>query len=818
MFGHSMWCVFKTSCINRDGDSLSQHQLSRNSNRMKLLAVFLVLLGVRFSFVTMQNDICPISANMEDTKPLYLLTLVPFPDQAEGVGWDGGLEVLSGARIAQDEINTQANLLPGYHVELIVKNVEACSHLLAGTGLVNLVKHTVNPLCQPVVAVTGLICSSHTTILSPVAGHDGYDLIQLSAANSPIFQTQPQYFPHLWQFLGSATVYADTLLAIMDQYNWTRIGVLYDTGSSFFSDSMRYLEQKIKKSSNKTIDLSIGIRGTKYLYFNYAISNIKSHNVTILVCLLNMEQSSILLSVAVDGGVVYPTYTWIHIESVVQYLLDQESVDNHDKLYRAVTGHIFLHTLTKLENKSEVLISGINFTAFQSKYYEDIEKLRKLYSTENINADLTFASYMYDQLWALALAVNISLPILESRNLSISNYTIGQPSITAVIEEQMSNLSFQGAGGWVEFNQHRSVSTPVEIFWIMDNGTQKQVGLYNPLNHSHFYIDINSSDLPSDTLPQVYNYVLIRLPVAISLYIIAGAVIMFTTVQLILYLHYRHHKMIKATSPYLSLLMFAGCYLLCIASIVKVTYGTFDNVATSKQTFVTMLSINIVIVLNGLSLILVTMIIKLLRVYRIFFSKLKVDLGKYWSNCPLLFTILCLTVVPNIVIVPLIIVHTPIYGTYSVQRRNGSLTITNIHIELKTPSYFAIGGLIACYVTILSLTVVYLSFRTRNVIHRNFKDTKKLNIFVFVLMFILLFTAPLYVAFLFGRDEVSANLVLVVGMLTIAAASQLILFLPKVLPTALSSVFLNWEVRSSFCIKYLYSHKHNNTAAVGLSE
>ena len=67
---------------------------------------------------------CPSSA---ETKPIYLLTLVPFPDPLEGGGWDKGLGAISGARVARDAINNRTDLLPGYHIELIVQNVEACS-------------------------------------------------------------------------------------------------------------------------------------------------------------------------------------------------------------------------------------------------------------------------------------------------------------------------------------------------------------------------------------------------------------------------------------------------------------------------------------------------------------------------------------------------------------------------------------------------------------------------------------------------------------------------------------------------------------------
>ena len=178
-------------------------------------------------------------------------------------------------------------------------------------------------------------------------------------------------------------------------------------------------------------------------------------------------------------------------------------------------------------------------------------------------------------MWAIALAVNNSLPVLENRNLSIDNYTIGQHEITDVIEEQMANLSFQGAGGWVEFNQHHIVSALVEVYWISGNGTEKEVGLYKPMNSSNFHVAVSPNDLPNDRLQSQIVFDVIPIGIAILLYTLTGVVTMFTTVQLILYLYYRNHKVIKATSSFLSLLMFAGCYLFCIAAVSIITYMSF---------------------------------------------------------------------------------------------------------------------------------------------------------------------------------------------------------------------------------------------------
>ena len=182
-----------------------------------------LMLVLQLTTVEGETVSCPNTSATGATKPLYLLTLI---------GGDDELSVLSGARIARDQINNHTDLLPGYHVELVFERIGECSSF---TVLSKLAKHILNPTCGPIVAIIGMMCSSHTSLLSPVAGHDGYDLIQLSSANSPIFQTQNHRFPHLWQFLGSATVYSDTILAIMDQYNWNRIGVVYNVESVLYS-------------------------------------------------------------------------------------------------------------------------------------------------------------------------------------------------------------------------------------------------------------------------------------------------------------------------------------------------------------------------------------------------------------------------------------------------------------------------------------------------------------------------------------------------------------------------------------------------------
>ena len=53
--------------------------------------------------------------------------------------------------------------------------------------------------------------------------------------------------------------------------------------------------------------------------------------------------------------------------------------------------------------------------------------------------------------------------------------------------------------------------------------------------------------------------------------------------------------------------------------------------------------------------------------------------------------------------------------------------------------------------------------------------------------------------------DTTADIVLVVACIIITGASQFIIFLPKVLPTVLSSVYPKWETLYSSVLSYIYS-------------
>ena len=315
------------------------------------------------------------------------------------------------------------------------------------------------------------------------------------------------------------------------------------------------------------------------------------------------------------------------------------------------------------------------------------------------------------------------------------------------------------------------------MFWVSDNETYKRIGIYNPLHPLDFHVSIDSSDLPRDTVPRVYEYILIPLPLAIVLYILTGCVIIFTTIQLILYLCYKRHKVIKATSPYLSLLMFAGCFLFCAAAIQHTTLGSID---LSPETFAAMAIANFTFVINGISLIFITLFVKLLRVYRIFTCWSK-DLGKQWNNLPLLIIILSLSAIPNIVLAVLIILKPPTHSPYYYKFFKGNLPVIEFHTRIETTSNYTFIGLAATYVAVFLSLVLYIGIRNRKIKMKNFNTSGQVYLLLAVLVITIGLTISIVIIFLVREQEPIANAVMVTLFLIFVTACQLILFLPKIL-------------------------------------
>ena len=514
-----------------------------------------------------------------------------------------------------------------------------------------------------------------------------------------------------------------------------------------------------------------------------------------------------LVQAKLQSVLAYPQFALIFLEASPADLMNEEGYV--EDLGNFTHTQIFLRAQFNLTNST--WLKNEDYKSFLERYEREFRNMRMLNSEYGLSKDLTSGRFLYDEIWALALAVNNSIPVLKDRNLSIDNYTIGRPEITEVIEEQLAYVRFQGASGWVEFNQYRGVSTPVDVFWKV-NSTSRLVGVYDPLNSSHFKLDIDSNLLPLDRLPE--QFAKIDIILAVFLYTIAVVIVLLTSVQLILFLYYRNHSIIKASSLYLSLFMFAGCYLLCIAAILSTT--TFYS-KISLQDFNPILSIQELIACNGLMLVLVALFIKMLRIYRIFSLKLQRDIGSCWGRFPLVIITLILTIFPNIVLIIIAATLNHTSQTYDVTLDTGSRLYLQVHFNVMTAGHIVAALFITVYIAFFTLANVYLATNTRKIRYSNFKDTKKINLYIAIVVVTITVSDLWYMLLVFQGKEIWGAIVESTGFLLVAAYTQLILILPKTLPTVLDILFpytkTYSELLSTWTLHKINSCSMNNKLA-----
>ena len=750
---------------------------------MSISLVFALLVSLSLPVSRCQRVLakdCPMTATNGSLQPLYVLVLVPFPDSRPGSGFDAGLSSLPGARIARDEINNHSDILEGYHIELIEGNAEACSRLTAPDGLVNLVEYGIEPKCSPVVAMAGLLCSSHTMELSRVISRGQVSLIALAAANSPIFELESDRYPHLWRFLESASVFCEASLALMAKYDWRRISVVHSHGEIFFYHIAQYFKWRLNQSD----EFSIGVDGNQKGSSLEAVKFIKENQITVIALLVNPELAALILCTAYDEGLVYPHYIFLIFSLTHEIIIKRAHGPNcvREKITAALRGHIATYSQDGHDDSSIILdTTGEEYSHFEAKYSQEVDRVKRDYFKfhgvqPQLLESIVPATVVYDQLWSLALAINRSLPELERIDMSLTHYYTTQQQVVHIIENHLSNLSFQGASGHIQFDSKRGVSTPVHFFVSSESGQVRRVGVYDPKNTADFHIDINSSDLPRDRLP--IQYIVLPLSLTVVAYVLSCAVALFTTVVLVLYLYYRDHKEVKATSPYLSILVFIGCYLLCMAAAVEATIVGF---VFSSRFLTLIVSLGVLLLVNGFGLILLTIFINMFRIYFFFFSWTKVKRFKaILRSCSLFFIVLLLSVLPNLVTIILILVEPPQFKNSVIFKTNTVVyifqaSVANIHF-----SYF-----FATYFGLFVIFILFFAFRTRKLNYPNFKDTKKVIMFTSIMIVCVGLSFPLYLSLSASGNEHLASLVYCTAVLFIATICLMMLYVPK-LPPAIS--------------------------------
>ena len=183
----------------------------------------------------------------------------------------------------------------------------------------------------------------------------------------------------------------------------------------------------------------------------------------------------------------------------------------------------------------------------------------------------------------------------------------------------------------------------------------------------------------------------------------------------------------------------------------------------------------------GLSmpLILATLLVKMLRVYHIISLRRIMKRSIYTSNfAHFIYTFLIL--LPTATILVLWSVLDPYHNELHNVTHPGF-----IEVEKKCVcNHLAIwSASLLVYTILLSMVVIAVAIKSRKIRLKQFKDTKKVNLLIFLLLFFGVSTYGYWSFFtLTDLHEDIANYTLIAGHIIMALFCQVILFVPKVWP------------------------------------
>ena len=700
---------------------------------------------------------------------LRVLHMLPESVSNELPGWHGQLESIRIAgQLAAEHINSKSSLLPDHQVEVITIPAGNCSRDGPATTIADILQVTTDPRFKCIFAVAGLSCHGMTDKVAEFLGHRNFGYVQLSSSISTVFSNISLY-PYLYRVVGSTTGQNTAVIAMMAHLNWTRINIAYDLFSLSVSTASNFVRQvnsiphfKVRGSVNSPEVLTI-------------VSQTQSR-VTYVVG--SMEERLELLCDAAIHDHVWPNFVYILAEVSVSDILTYNFIPNcaTNDLKRVLERQFVLRNRLSPADHEQRLFSGVS-------YQDYVNQLQDRVSANDKSAVSSgYANALYDQIMAFAIAMNNSVADVQiDINGSFHQIVHKTPHIRNTLAKALNNVTFQGARVWIDFNLNHEATSVVEIFQIID-GIEVLVGSFDSSSKNLTYFNVH--EFPTDSFSTVPDL----LPAGLGGLIlgVCGVLLIVLIFSGGAMVYWREESAVKATGLSLSILILVGCVMVCLSCVFFTLLRLIsfhDSVCSVLCYLFTWLF------MIGLGLIMITLMFRLLRIY-IFFHFPTVS-SKRWRNMYLLLYIFLTMSLLVLVLFVWALVQPLEHVVQSefISTANPPYVSTYATCESGTVWLALCFGLIA--VAILVLLV--LAILTRHVPYKDFKDTKKVSIFIFSGSFIFAICIPL----IFVLD----NLLVTYLLNSLLALAIVILCLslivaPKIVPVAMNKVFKYGLVRT----------------------
>ena len=665
-----------------------------------------------------------VVCSITDKSPLSVVVILPAgEDHAAPNGsllyWDHN-DTLSSATQAASEINNCPGVLDNFSIELIP--IQA-SNTDPYKALIQLYQLLVANDDVIKIGMVGVIDKKLGQVLLPVASHPGIDLVSLVDPVVPLDRS----YPHTFTPYPSLAYHMEAVVRILNDLQWNRIGIVYN---STYDDTV-YL--RAARTFIYLVDANIDVILLD-VTSNFARSTgdrLKKTGALVFLCLLPLSVSTQLISIIQTRGL---NYVWILV-----------TLYGNSHLSTVILNHTLI----------------ISNTAFKEKLDTAFDQLPMCADTRERS------DFVYHSLWDLFLSLNScqqELQLMHAVNHSIDQLEF-RGSILQIIEHKLG----------------RSLTNYHEDIRLQIASTHNQIiGYFDPWTNN-FSINV-TFNIPGLGPNVTYMYLFFPPSLKYFTAAVTGACYLFTMTVLLLFIYYRNQPEIKATSVWLSLCIFLGCYFIISGALNHFITSGERVKSQSRRVF----ACNIItyFVSLGADLLITTLLAKVLRIWRIF--TYNGQMGNVWTNSSLLGFI-GIVIAVKIVLLAIWTIIDPYTKTdkEKLVHEDGFSSTYEI-VQLCESEYYSIWlVLVYGYSAIIGLVLIGASFKTRKVKQENFKDTKKITILVTSLIYMTLVCGALWGILRLIGGSIASKLVIGLAYCLIALLSEVFLFLPKILPALL---------------------------------
>lgn len=716
---------------------------------------------------------------------LNVLILSPYPNEPTEslhteVGWAGGPALFPAAELAADLINNRTDILPDNTLRLI--NADSGCEFTTRAS-VTFAREAAFNFYNEVIGIVGPACSPAAIEIGGITTRQYADVVSITIANGPLLPTTS--LTNMFRLLSSAGLSAHALLKLLQKNGWTSILTVADSASIFFLSIYSRFREIIAAYPIKAPLFDIE---DKMLLFN-SVRN--TYNV--IYVFAGSTESRKLLCLALKLNFVYPDYQWIFVEVPPSRLLSVVKVSYNGKYYtctenemkKAVDRIILLNFRLIPEIRTVKTDVGLSYNDFLTEYEPYHQK--HVSQIQNITDGLVtllesakkWAATYFDSIWALGLALNRTAQVMKGKNMTLSSKK--QNGISSIIRNELLSINFSGITGQIYFHNETLEVPSITIDILqMNSADVVKIGYY--YEEKLFVTDPENASFVD---PIKRELVTIRVELAAIFFPIAIIIFLIFGIFHLIFLIFRNYKSIRAQSPHFIHMVFSGCYLYIISSLLDTiraaNWTQFQDIESSQFVVTIGTLCNVVGWCLSLSTMLIfgTMCTLSWRIYRIFTHYL--NPGKSISD-PFLVGVIVALLTINVSVLVAWSAHDPLLPRFIVTSEGLRSGIVPVYArcDCEHLSLWFLSWLLNELVIVLVVTLAILN---RNVPKKDyFNNTKSHSAMVYTISFLNGICIPIYFILLSVDHIDAAYVVFQLFTLGSPACVCICLLVPPVIP------------------------------------